>query len=57
MKWVASVSCFLVGLDCLQKAFGESPQNLFASNALWVWFIPAIGWGCWMVVFALKKDY
>ena len=44
MKWTAVIAFVTIGLDCADKALGGSPQVLFATNNIWIWWIAAAYW-------------
>lgn len=44
MKFAGSVACFLVSLDCVDKASGAQPQMILSGSALWPWWIVAMFW-------------
>ena len=43
-KFVSILACFLVCLDCIQKAIGNEPQSLLSTEFVWVWWFAAFGW-------------
>jgi hypothetical protein len=44
MRFTAAIACLLVAHDCAMTASGLQSQNLFATEALWVWWIAAALW-------------
>ncbi len=45
MRLTAAIACLIVAFDCAEKADGIQIQELFAAQAIWVWWIPAGLWG------------
>jgi hypothetical protein len=44
MKFVGSIACLLVALDCADKALGVTADPIFTEEYLFVWWIVAAGW-------------
>lgn len=44
MRVTAALAMALVGFECLSRALGLSPQNIFATDCLWGWYVPAFFW-------------
>lgn len=44
MRLVGCIACASVAIDCAQKAVGAQPQQLFSTDALWVWWVFAVLW-------------
>lgn len=44
MKVAAILACFLAAWDCAEKAVAAQPQQLFATDHLWLWWIVTAYW-------------
>jgi hypothetical protein len=45
MRFSGMFACAYVGADLAGKASGNVPQDLFAPDHIWVWWIFAVLWG------------
>jgi hypothetical protein len=44
MRWAAFVACIIAASEAMDKAVGIEAQVLFAPSAVWLWWVPALGW-------------
>ena len=54
MKISAVIAMVVVGVDCIQKGFGFSPQTLLSVDAQWLWIVAGFLWliGAWNMSWA-----
>ena len=51
-RFVGALACGLVALNCVGKAIGAVPDNLFADGLQWIWWPVAATWVLWGVAVA-----
>ena len=44
MRFACCIACMLEAIRAAGRAAGILPQELFADGAIWVHWLPAIGW-------------
>jgi hypothetical protein len=44
MRLTGCIACAIVAFNCAEKAVGYQPQELFAADVIWVWWVPALFW-------------
>jgi hypothetical protein len=44
MRLTGCIACSIVAFNCAEKAVGYQPQELFAADAIWIWWVPALFW-------------
>lgn len=52
MNFGGMLACFLVAMECLERAVGASPQLLFQGHAIWLWWLPTVFWAVLAIRFA-----
>jgi hypothetical protein len=56
MKFIGTVACCIVAWDCAEKAVGIQHQELFSTDAIWVWWVVAFFWTLNAIRFILAND-
>jgi hypothetical protein len=55
MRSIGACACAYVAFDLAGKATGSIPQDLFAKDHLWVWWIFAVLWGASAIKFLFRN--
>lgn len=54
MNFIGMIACFLVTIDCLERATGAAGQVIFSEKAVGAWFIGSAFWAAYSIVFGVR---